>query len=361
MIRISSQLVFVVCIVSSFVFSLHSMHTTRVVDSSYGMGIVVGREMIQTALSKLCDGKITIIKEFSVETKTVTNFVAYIKQILTDAKERDGIIIKRVCIGAPGKSSEKHDVMKPYRISFEINAHEIKKHTSLQHVTVMNDFEIIGFGLPYIDQQKIVTVHKGNRRAYAPAAIIGVGTGVGSSMMLRDQHNALHAYPLGYCYADFPVQTAQDRTMAQYIQEGVGAQHMSWGYALGGTGGIVRMYAHFRAQLPAGQEDVPAHAQAIFDRRLTDAVAKQAVDLYMAWYVRLLRTVALTQLPYNGLYITNTVAEQNPQLFLSKEFLEAYFNSGNDILREVLEEIPLFLIQEPKIKLYGAAACALQG
>ncbi|MBO0155287.1 glucokinase, partial [Vibrio parahaemolyticus] len=70
----------------------------------------------------------------------------------------------------------------------------------------------------------------------------------------------------------------------------------------------------------------------IFARRADDLFCKDAVDMYMHLYARLVRNVAYAQLPYNGLYIVNTVAECYPELFTDPSFMQEVFNTDNQYL-----------------------------
>ena len=365
MIRTQSPLMFVgVCIaifLSLYVAVTRYTQETTTSTTQHVLGVIVGRTNTTAGLCTIDDKKLTIIKEWEIATSTITDFNSFIKEVLFDIEHDHGIKITRACIGAPGKSSENHDSMSPYRISFVISAQELKEHTPLQHVKVVNDFELIGFGLEYLDQSAIVPLYSVEKRFHAVSAIVGVGNGVGSALVVHNQsHNNYTVFPLGYCYADFIAHTERDFALVNYIKQAIGASHMSWGYALGSTGGILKIYDFIAHEMNGKIATNASTPQAIFDRRLTDPLAQQSVDLYMEWYIRLLRTVALTQLPYNGLYITNTIAEKNPELFTNPDFLKEYFNCGHEILCDVLKEIPLFLILEPKVSLYGAAAYAVQ-
>lgn len=358
MIRLSSQVLWVIACI--FCFQIMTTHCTQghiASKTDYVLGIIVGRVNTEIGIFKVDGKKLSLLNELTVETATITDFTSFVKQVLRDIEQNQGITITKACIGAPGPSSKNHDSMQPYFLPLVLSAHELKQHTALKHVKIINDFEVIGFGLEYLNETSIVPLHVGKKRKHAPSTVVGVGSGVGSSLVLFE--GTLQSYPLGYCYADFTPQNEEELAVVNFIKQSVNAQHMSWGYALGGTAGIRKIYDYFALQMSQNGK-VMSTAQDIFNNRLVDPVAQQAVDLFLRWYARLLRTAALTQLPYNGLYITNTIAEQNPALFMSADFLSEYFDCKHAILQDVLQEIPVFLITEPKVKLYGAAACALQ-
>ena len=66
-----------------------------------------------------------------------------------------------------GIVSADRDFSKPTNLSFVIDAHAIKKATGLKCAYVVNDFEVIGYGIDLIDPKDIVQVHPGTAKKYA--------------------------------------------------------------------------------------------------------------------------------------------------------------------------------------------------
>lgn len=70
--------------------------------------------------------------------------------------------------------------------------------------------------------------------------------------------------------------------------------------------------------------------------------------------------MAYAVLPYGGVYITNSIAMNNSTFFTTAAFFNQLFDCQNQALKEVLQEVPMFLITDPKINIYGAAQYLMQ-
>ena len=87
----------------------------------------------------------------------------------------------------------------------------------------------------------------------------------------------------------------------------------------------------------------------------------------MTQYIRFLRNAIYAQAPRAGVYITNSVVQNNPELFnASSGFLERLIHldgivldpGSKTYLENYLKEIPIYLVTNKDIQLYGAAyAC----
>lgn len=326
--------------------------------AEYIIGCNVAKSEVTTGLFRVHNNKPEFVCEYKTPTDKITDFAQYMAPLVKSINEEYGITVKRACFAAPGNTNAQKNCIKAPHLNFVVDGVAIEKVTSIEKAFVVNDFETIGFGIQAIDPQDIITLHEGKPRAKGTQAIVGAGNGLGSGLMLWDA--ASQSYlpsPLSYSFVDFAPESELELELSRYLQTQHTESH-SWGKVLGAGGGILRIYDFLDLQKlkeyksPAKKyeqyTDVFAHRHG--DERCADAVA-----LYMKLYARLVRNVAYAQLPYNGLYITNTVAEKYPELFNDPSFLKEMFNTGNQYLYDYLKEIPVYLATHPKIQLYGAA------
>jgi glucokinase len=89
-----------------------------------------------------------------------------------------------VCIAAAGVVSEKRDWVKPTNLPIEIHTRAISERTGIECVFLVNDFEVIGYGLSSISKKDLFHVHEGKKREKANQAILGAGTGLGKCIMI---------------------------------------------------------------------------------------------------------------------------------------------------------------------------------
>lgn len=326
--------------------------------SEYIIGCNVAKNEVTTGLFKVHDRKPELVCEYNIATDKIADFAQYIAPLVTDINEKHNVVVKRACFAAPGNTNAQKNCIKAPHLPFVVDGIAIEKATSIEKALVVNDFETIGFGVQAINPKEIVTLHEGKPRAKGTQVIVGAGNGLGSGLMLWDAVSQSYLpSPLSYSFVDFAPENELELEFARYLQRKP-TESRSWGKVLGASGGILRIYDFLDLQKlkeyksPAKQyeqyTDVFAHRND--DERCADAVA-----LYMKLYARLIRNVAYAQLPYNGLYITNTVAEKYPELFKDPLFLKEVFNTGNQYLLDYLKEIPVYLATHPKLQLYGAA------
>jgi glucokinase len=303
------------------------------------------------------DKKFVLLLELTQKTATIENFTSFIEDVLFVLENHYTITIKRACFGVPGNPSAQHNFIQPFNISFAVDANSLYENTKLEQIVIINDFEVIGYGIDVIDPQKVIQINPGKERKQWPKAIVGAGDGLGSCLMIWDtmQSNYVPS-PLGFCYSDFTPHNELDLDLMNFIKKTSEMQNISWGYLLGLKGGIKKIY-EFLDQKQSYSENFVVYnsPQEIFDQAISNDIrCKDAVDYYMKLYIRLLRNVAYTVLPYGGLYITNKVVEQNQNLFKSELFFQEMLECNNDLLAEIVKEIPVYIVVEPKVKLYGA-------
>lgn len=326
-------------------------------DVHHIMGCIVGKVDTTIGIFAVSNNKPTLVLEATTKTAEITNFTEFIAGFLADLELQKNIIIKQACFGVPGNPSAQQDFIQPFSVTFAVSAHELRKKTKLETIKVVNDFEVVGFGIDVINAENVICVNQGVPRNNAPKAIIGAGNGVGSCLMVWDTERK-HYSPsaLGFCYSDFAPHNLLELELVNFIKQKIGCRNMSWGITLGLKAGIKKMYEFLGStqnyQVAAQQFNAP---QEIFDASRDDAQSKDAVDLYMKLYTRLIRNVAYIVLPYGGLYITNAVAENNPELFKSSTFFKEILNCRDDLLVAILQEIPFYVVTDPQVKIYGAA------
>ena len=133
--------------------------------------------------------------------------------------------------------------------------------------------------------------------------------------------------------------------------------NVSWEDLLSGRG-IQRIYNFFRSR----QSDIQANhdlvtngfnPDEIFNNRHIDTHSWHTFQLYSLIYARCAKNFALDTLALGGVYIAGGIAAKNLQLFEQKEFMDEFVNCGKQ--QELLKNIPIYVITDYDISLYGAA------
>ncbi len=300
-----------------------------------------------------------LILLFSVHAKSqnVVDFTQLVKHVQELISSRYDIVIQAALFASAGVVSPDRDRSKPTNLSFEINAHAIKKATNIPCVYVVNDFEVIGYGIEWIDPKDLVKVHSGTERKHANKAIVGAGTGLGKCIMFWNNY-ANRYVPVASegGHADFAVQRQSELDLIQFIQKTEEmACNVSWEDVLSGNG-IQRIYQFFHARVNGGRHadrrDLP-HPDEIFKSRNDDKHSWDTFELYTTIYARCAKDFVLDALALGGVYIAGGIAVHNLPMFELPAFAKEFTNCGKQA--HLLQDVPVWVITDYNVSLYGAA------
>ena len=307
----------------------------------------------------LVDGGVPkMLRSMHYKSKDITDFTSVVQDVLAHAHKELGVTITTACLAAAGVISERRDFSKPTNASFAIDVTALIEKTSLRCVTMANDFEVIGYGLDLIDVSSVIPVHRGAQQKKGNKAIIGAGTGLGKCILVWDKDRNYHI-PVASegGHADFAPHTDLDFELVRFIQE---TEHftcpVSWEDVLSGNG-IQRIYRFFQKRNNSllAHMSLAAngpHPDEIFNSRALDDHSARTFELYAALYGRCAKNFALDALALGGVYIAGGIAAKNIPLFQQPNFLYEFTACGKQ--RDILMKMPLFVISDYNVSLYGA-------
>jgi glucokinase len=308
---------------------------------------------------QLIDSKYQLLVSLHAKSKEVTNFADLIAEVLAYIKDKYNIEIKRACLAAAGPISQDRTFVKPTNLTVALDTKEICKKANLDCAFLVNDFEVIGYGIERLDPKNLVAVNAGQPQKYAHKAIIGAGTGLGKCIMF---YNA----PIGHYvpiaseggHADFAPLHQRELDLTKYIQKYENwTCNISWEDLLSGNG-IQRIY-HFLRHSDEKQKvnkQTSVHGprpDEIFKNRLLDHYCWETFEWYTTFYARCAKNFALDSLALGGIYICGGIAAKNLELFQLPAFKNEFFNCGKQA--ELIKQIPIYVITDYNVSLYGAA------
>jgi glucokinase len=323
------------------------------------LGADIGGTNSNFGFFTIANGSPELILSVHTKSKEIKDFPSLVQSILDYLKKTYGITVARSCFAAAGVVSSRLDYAKPTNVDLIIDAKKILEKTSLTCAFIVNDFEVIGYGLDLIDPQKLVLVNKGVERLYANKAILGAGTGLGKCIMDWNKYAGRYI-PVASegGHADFAIQNQLELDLANHIRaHNPSVCNISWEDVLSGEG-IKRMYAFFcdRAHGAAGsilKHNGGPHPDEIFNSRHQDEHSWQTFELYTMLYARCAKNFALDALALGGIYIAGGIAAKNLPLFELDAFMQEFVLCGKQ--QELLKNVPIYVITDYNVSLYGAA------
>ena len=283
------------------------------------LGGDIGGTNSNFGIFKLENKKPILLLAMHTKSQLIKNFPDVVKEVMQHLKSNYNISVYNALFAAAGVVSEKRDYAKPTNLAIEIDAARIKEATGLKCVYVVNDFEVIGYGLHLIDPKDLVLVNTGNPKKYANKAIIGAGTGLGKCIMNYDKYAGRYI-PVASegGHADFPAQRMIEIDLIQFIKKIEGQNcNVSWEDVLSGDG-IQRIYQFFHSRARNGnfakKSSLPQPDE-IFNSRNDNQHSKDTFEMYTGFYGRCAKDFALNALALGGVYIAGGIAAKNLPMF----------------------------------------------
>ncbi len=294
----------------------------------------------------------------------IEDFTTFIQEVLTYLSSQYDLSFTQACFGAAGIVYPHRVEAWPTNLSFAINVHNIMKATSLKELFLINDFEAVALGVDLIDPSAILSINPhATYHRHGNKAFIGAGTGLGKSILLwhKDEKRYLPVASEGG-HADAAFYSPLEFALRTFIHEQYVSCPVSWEMVLSGRG--IQMIYHFLGSLKKYPETeyTKEIAQKDFDPdRISfyatyDSQSKDTFAWYRTFYARACKNFVLESLALNGIYIAGGIAAKNKQLFFDPQFMKEFTACGKQSKR--LAEVPVLLITDYNVSLYGAVVAA---
>ncbi|RPH37403.1 glucokinase [bacterium] len=244
-------------------------------------------------------------------------------------------------------------------LDWEVIADKIRDGLKLPHVGLLNDLEATAYGVLNLPESDRLTLQPGEVRKHAAIAVIAAGTGLGEGALIWDGKR-YRAMPSEGGHSDFASRNELEMELLRFLLTKF--KRVSYERILSGPG-FASLYEFFRARSrepePAWLSEAikadPSPAAAISRAGLerTDPVCVQVLDLFVSLYGAEAGNLALKVLATGGVYIGGGIAPKILSKIQEGGFLEAFTSKGRH--SPLLKSMPLYVILNDKIALYGAA------
>ncbi len=237
--------------------------------------------------------------------------------------------------------------------SWIIDSDRLLQKFPLVELSLVNDFEAVGYGIGELEEKDLIVLQQGKPEAKSLRAVIGAGTGLGQAI-LSPLHKNWRVWPTEGGHTDFAAQDIQQQALLNKLFEQF--EHVSYERILSGSG-LVTLY-QFVVEQQGINTSLNLTAEQISQSALqkTDPAAITAMHLFMQIYGAQAGNLALTTLPRGGIFIAGGIAVKNLDLFEQGFFMQSFLAKGR--MRGVLEQIPVYLINNPDVGLLGARLLA---
>ena len=234
----------------------------------------------------------------------------------------------------------------------------------IPRLELVNDFAVLIYGLPHLGPDQLAEIRPGQRETGSPLLVLGAGTGLGVAFGLPTP-TGLQAVASEGSHAEFAPRSGAEWALKQWLQRHLGLERLSIERVVSGTGlGLIARW--LLATSPAGDghalqgigadegQDLPA---AVAEAAAAgDALAREALDLWVGAYGSVCGDLALTGLSRGGIWLAGGTAAKLLQELRSARFQEAFLAKGR--LATALAGIPIQAITDPAVGSFSAACRA---
>jgi glucokinase len=330
----------------------------------------IGGTNTNLALVGIKDEKLSIIVEAIFSSGDIDGLAEPIKELLYEAKqERSDLVASRGCVCAAGPVVQ--NVCKMTNLSWNIDGNELSRELGID-ISVINDFLGISYGIPALDvnnpEQVFAFKHTDGSTCSlrkATKAVIGPGTGLGAGFLTWNGTSYIPNSSEGghLTYAPFDEESESFRN---YMKKQLG-EVPDVEVLVSGTG-IQNLYEWHRDTKGLPKSDAWAeieNAKAADRPRLisrlsdSDPVAASMLRLFVKMLARYAGDISTLLLPFGGLYLAGGVAQKELRWLTGDNlFMKYYEMAYNKNIKPLLMQVPVYLIKDYSISLYGAAnAC----
>ena len=331
----------------------------------YVLGIDLGGTNLNLCIAGVNKNKAVFLIKFHFYKKNIDSIIDPINKVLSFSKEKYNIEIKKACIGVPGivSSDKKHANLT--NISWNISSKEIIKNTNLEKIILINDFQCIGYGFNCIDNKDIIKIKSGKNDEKKVKSIVGAGSGLGKAVLIFDKESSIYK-PLESegGHSDFPVHNKFELDLNNYVKiKNKIFEYITYEELLSGKG-LENIYLYIsnrsnKINLKIHKEILNSNDKAsiISKYKKDDENCKLTFELFTIFYARCLKNFALDTLSKGGIYIAGGIAIKNKEIFENKKFIEEFESVYKKT--SILKDIPVYLILNYDISLYGACIAAI--
>ncbi len=214
---------------------------------------------------------------------------------------------------------------------------------------VINDFTAMALGVPHVPEGQLIHVCGGPGDPGRPRLVIGPGTGLGVSGLVRIRQGWVPLMTEGG-HVDFAPQDDREMAILTVLQAQFG--RVSVERILCGQGLLNLYQAHARLDGVSASFNAPEQITGAAVNA-TDALATRTLAHFCDILGRVAGNAALTLGSLGGVYLCGGVLPRFMDFFLASTFQSAFENKGR--MRSLMEFIPVHIVTEPYTGLLGAA------
>lgn len=280
--------------------------------------------------------------------------------LLRDFLGDKGFRIDRACFGVAGPVLANRAQLT--NLPWAVDGAAISVEFAIPKVEVINDLVALGYAVSRLGDDDLLWLHRGRPNPQGAIGVVAPGTGLGMAFLVPDG-SGYRVCPSEGGHAAF-APNGDDVDMLRFLlarEEAVSCEFLCSGP------GLPRIYRYLRDAglfpeprwLAAEFATAPDPARLIVEAALDDHrvchICRETLRTFGGILADICGNFAVTLLATGGIYIGGGIPPRILPFLKDDVFLHRFRRRGK--MGELLSEIPVAIITNPKAALLGAAAC----
>ena len=249
-------------------------------------------------------------------------------------------------------------------LPWRVDARSLAALLGLQAVALINDLEATARGISALPPTDFEVLHAGAPGAQGTQAVIAAGTGLGEAGLYWDGKTHRPMSSEGGHAGLAPNNELEDALLV-YLRNRF-REHVSRERVLSGPG--IRNVYEFLRDTGRGVEEpwlrdaiqrgdpAPVFSKAALEG--TSPLCVETLDLFVSLYGSAAGDLAITLMAIGGVFVAGGIAPKILPKLRTGRFMEAFLSKGR--LRPVLQAMPVRVVLNERVGLFGAARAAMQ-
>jgi glucokinase len=266
--------------------------------------------------------------------------------------------IQSACFAVAGPIANNGSSANVTNLPWTLDCRKLMKRFNINRLTLVNDFHAVAVGIETLSESDVLTLQQGQPQKHGAQLVVGAGTGLGVAQRFWSGY-AYQVQAAEAGHAGFAPATEQQRQLLGFLAKDhpcVSREHVLSGQ------GMVMIYRFLCQQGKQMCQTLidPAQISLIANRPDADEhrVCQETLALFFEIYGSECGNLALTTLPYGGVYIAGGIAAKNLEAMKASTFVDAFRNKNK--MGKLLMTIPIHVIRDEMIGLNGALYLASQ-
>ncbi|NLV73113.1 MAG: glucokinase [Chloroflexi bacterium] len=272
--------------------------------------------------------------------------------------------IEYLAMGVPGPVADERVVGT--NLPWEVDSRKVRARFGFKGVTLLNDLEAISSAIPLLTEHDVIALNDVPPKAGGSIAVVAPGTGLGEGYLTWDGKR-YRAHPSEGGHANFGPDSHLQYELANWLWARYG--HVSNERVCSGRG-MPNLYQFLKEekQMPEpawlsqallGVDDpTPIIVQEAMRPEGADPLCRATLELFVEILGAEAGDLALSLLATGGVYLAGGIPPRIVSELQRGGFMQAFRAKGR--VQYVMEDIPVYVVLDPRIALLGVASRALE-